>query len=147
MSEHLAHIQWERRSQDFSYKSYNREHQWTFEGGLQITASAAPAYLGKPEFVDPEEAFVATLSACHMLTFLALCSMKQIVVDCYSDHATGYLEKNEAGALAITRVELRPVCEYSGDPPDRETLGQLHDSAHKQCFIANSVHTRIDVIF
>ncbi len=114
---------------------------------MQITASAAPTYLGKPEFVDPEEALVASLSACHMLTFLALCSMKQIVVDGYSDHATGFLEKNDSGALAMTRVELRPVCEYSGDAPDRETLARLHERAHGQCFIANSVHTRIDVIF
>lgn len=147
MSEHLAHIQWDRSSEDFSYKSYNREHRWTFEGGTQLTASAAPAYLGNPDFVDPEEAFVASLSACHMLTFLALCSMQHIVVDSYSDHATGYLEKNDTGALAITRVELRPVCAYGGDVPDRETLDKLHDRAHKQCFIANSVQTRIDVIY
>ena len=147
MSNHLAHIQWNRTSEDFSYKNYNREHQWTFEGGINVAASAAPAYLGNADFVDPEEALVASLSACHMLTFLALCSMKNIVVNRYSDQAKGFLEKNEAGRLAITKVELHPVCEYANDAPDRETLAALHDRAHKQCFIANSVHTKIDVIF
>ena len=147
MSEHLAHIQWNRSSEDFSYKNYNREHQWTFEGGTSLTASAAPAYLGNPDFVDPEEALVASLSACHMLTFLALCALKNIVVDSYSDHASGYMEKNDAGRLAITRVELRPVCAYGGKTPDRETLAKLHHEAHEQCFIANSVHTKINVIF
>ena len=147
MSEHNANIEWNRSSEDFSYKNYNREHQWTFEGGTQVAASAAPAYLGNPDFVDPEEALVASLSACHMLTFLALCALKNIVVNSYSDNAKGYLEKNETGRLAITRVEFRPVCEYGGDVPDRETLEVLHERAHEQCFIANSVHTKIDVNF
>ena len=147
MSEHSARIDWNRSSEDFSYKNYNREHRWTFEGGLQVAASAAPAYLGKPDFVDPEEAMVASLSACHMLTFLALCSLKNIVVNSYSDHAKGYLEKNEAGRLAITRVTLQPVCEYASEAPDRDTLEELHHQAHEQCFIANSVHTKIDVSY
>jgi len=147
MSEHKARIEWNRSSEDFSYKNYNREHQWSFEGGTRVAATAATAYLGKPEFVDPEEAFVASLSACHMLTFLALCSMKNIVVNSYSDEAKGHLEKNEAGRLAITRVELRPVCKYAGEAPDRETLEDLHERSHEQCFIANSVRTKIDVFF
>ena len=147
MSKYTAHIRWERTSSDFSYDSYNREHFWTFEGGTRVAASAAPAFLGKLDFVDPEEALVAALSSCHMLTFLALCAKQQITVDSYSDNASGYLEKNAEGLLAITRVKLQPVCEFSGDAPDRQTLDTLHHQAHKQCFIANSVHTKIDVNF
>jgi organic hydroperoxide reductase OsmC/OhrA len=145
MSEHLAHIRWHRRSPDFSYDSYNREHEWTFAGGSKIAASAAPAYLGNSAFVDPEEAFVASVSACHMLSFLALCARKRITVDDYSDQARGYLEKNPAGKLSITRIELNPRCRFADLDPEHDLLAELHRRAHAECFIANSVNTEIEV--
>ncbi len=147
MSKHLAHIQWHRSSTKFDYSSYNRDHEWIFEGGSRVTASAAPAFLGNSAFINPEEAFVATLSSCHMLTFLALCAKTQITVNSYTDTAIAYLEKNKAGVLAITRAELHPQCEFGSDRPDRKTLARLHERAHHECFIANSVLTNISVVF
>ena len=119
-------------------------------GGLtaapRCAASAAPAYLGNPQLVDPEEAFIASLSSCHMLTFLAIASRKRLVVESYIDEATGWLEKNASGGLAITRVVLRPRVVFSGDKsPSPEELAQLHDQAHHACFIANSVKTEVSV--
>jgi organic hydroperoxide reductase OsmC/OhrA len=108
---------------------------------------AAPAYLGNPQRVDPEAAFVAALSSCHMLTFLALASNKGFVVDSYEDAAVGHLEKNASGKLAITRVELHPKIVYSGaKQPVAADLDWLHDKAHKECFIANSVTTEVKVV-
>jgi organic hydroperoxide reductase OsmC/OhrA len=147
MSEHQANIKWSRNNADFGYKTYPRDHTWRFDNGVEVPASAAPAYLGNAQRVDPEAAFVATLSSCHMLTFLALASNKGFVVDSYEDSAVGHLEKNAAGKLAITRVDLHPKIVYSGaKQPTRADLDWLHDKAHRECFIANSVTTEVHVV-
>jgi organic hydroperoxide reductase OsmC/OhrA len=109
MSEYRAAIRWTRESSDFSYDSYDRNHGWKFGSGVEVAASAAPEFRGDPERVNPEEAFVAAIAGCHMLTFLAIAARKRLVVDSYTDKATGYMEKNAAGKLAITRVVLRPA--------------------------------------
>ena len=145
MSDHHATIDWNREGRDFTYESYGRDHTWSFEGGVVVTASAAPAYKGSPDLVDPEEAFVASLSSCHMLTFLALAAKTKFVVDRYSDHAVGRMEKNSEGQFAVTTVTLNPVIEFDGRKPEPDQLAQLHDKAHHLCFIANSVKTRITV--
>lgn len=145
MSEHRATVAWTRESADFTYKSYNRGHAWRFDGGEEVRASAAPEYLGDPARVNPEEAFVASLSSCHMLTFLALAARRKLVVDRYTDAAVGHLEKNAKGRLAITRVELRPDVVFAAEAPSDEVLAELHHEAHEQCFIASSVTTEVTV--
>ncbi len=112
MSEHRATVSWERGSVPFTYETYVRDHAWRFPGGTQIAASAAPEFKGNPDLVDPEGALVAALSSCHMLTFLAVAARKRLVVESYVDEAVGYLEKNEDGKLAITRVVLRPKISF-----------------------------------
>jgi organic hydroperoxide reductase OsmC/OhrA len=147
MSEHKVSVTWARNSTDFGYKNYNRDHVWRFDSGVEVPASAAPAYLGNPQRVDPEAAFVAALSSCHMLTFLALASNKGFVVDSYEDNAVGHVEKNANGKLAITRVDLHPNIAYGGaKQPTPADLDWLHDKAHRECFIANSVTTKISVV-
>ena len=111
-----------------------------------MTASAAPAYLGDPKKVDPEEAFVASLSCCHMLTFLAIACKQKFVLDEYVDDAIGQMEKNAEGKMAITKVTLRPKLKWSGDKqPTAEELDKIHHAAHDNCFIANSVKTEVTV--
>jgi organic hydroperoxide reductase OsmC/OhrA len=110
-----------------------------------VPGSANPKYLGNPGPVDPEEAFVAALSSCHMLTFLAIAARKRLVVDAYDDHAVGVIAKNEAGRLAITQVTLNPKIVWGGPEPDAATLERMHHLAHQECFIANSVTTEITV--
>ena len=147
MSEHKVTLTWQRGDKPFDYQKYSRDHIWKFDGGHEMQASAAPAYLGNQNLVDPEEAFVASLSSCHMLTFLALASNKGFVVDSYEDNAVGHLEKNASGKLAITRVELRPKIVYSGaKQPTHADLDWRHDKAHRECFIANSVTTEVHVV-
>ena len=108
MSEHIVDVSWSRGEHEFSYPSYSRDHTWTFDGGETVKASANPAFLGSDAAVDPEEAFVAALSSCHMLTFLAIAAKKRLVVDSYDDHAVGVMAKNADGRLAITEVTLAP---------------------------------------
>jgi organic hydroperoxide reductase OsmC/OhrA len=146
MSEHKATLEWKRETEIFAYESYNRDHVWIFEGGIKVPASAAPAYRGNPANVNPEEALVAALSSCHMLTFLAIAAKKQVVVDRYNDNAVGFLEKNAKGKLAITRVILRPRVTFGGqNSPTLEQIKSLHERAHSECFIANSVTTEVTV--
>lgn len=143
MSEHHATITWVRESAGFNYEEYNRDHEWRFDGGVTVAASAAPRYLGTEDRVDPEEALVAAISSCHMLTFLAICARRRIVVDEYVDEAVGQLEKNDSGRLAVTKVELRPRIRFGGEPPGDEELERIHEQSHRDCFIANSVTTQI----
>ena len=146
MSEHKITLTWKRGDTPFEYQKYSRDHTWKFEGGHEMPASAAPAYLGNPKLVDPEEAFVASLSSCQMLTFLAIAAKKKFVLDEYVDEAVGHMEKNAEGRLAITRVKLRLRLKFSGDKqPTAEEIEEMNHMAHEQCFIANSVKTEITI--
>lgn len=146
MSEHRARIAWTRDEKEFGYETYSRDHEWTFECGISVRASAAPDFFGNSDRVDPEEAFVASLASCHMLTFLALAARKRLVVEAYEDDAAGTLEKNEAGDLALTRVVLRPRVTFDASVDlSGDALQRMHERAHHACFLANSVKTSIDV--
>jgi organic hydroperoxide reductase OsmC/OhrA len=145
LSEHHAIISWQRSSKDFTYESYNRAHEWRF-AATTVPASATQEYRGDPSRVNPEEALIAALSSCHMLTFLAIAAKRRLSLDSYSDDAVGWMEKNEAGRLAITRVTLRPKIVWSaGVAVSSDILEKLHHDAHLGCFIANSVKTEVTV--
>lgn len=146
MSAHHATVVWRKTTDSFGYDDYNREHEWRFDDHTVVRASAAPDYFGNGESVDPEAAFVASLSSCHMLTFLALCARKRIVVESYEDAAVGHLDKNAQGKLAVTRVELHPRIEFAERQLDADELQALHERAHHECFIANSVTTEVVVV-
>lgn len=148
MSEYTATISWERGDHAFTDNRYSRAHAWTFDGGLEVPASSSPHVVPLPysdaAAVDPEEAFVASLSSCHLLWFLAIAARRGFRIDRYTDSAIGVLEKNESGRLAITRVTLRPQVIFSGDTlPARADIEAMHHEAHERCFIANSVKTEV----
>lgn len=148
MSKYVATVSWYRGDQPFIDNEYSRGHTWSFDGGLTIPASSSPDIVPLPfsvaENVDPEEAFIASISSCHMLFFLSLAAARGIVVDHYTDNATGLMEKRPDGKTAMTKVILRPNASYSGDDlPDRQQLERLHHRAHEMCFIANSVTAEI----
>jgi len=147
MFAHRAQLRWKRTSQDFSYNSYNRAHEVVFKDGeIVLAASSAPEFLGDPSRVDPEEAFVASLSACHMLSFLAICARKRLVVDSYDDDASGDLVRRDDGKLWMGEVTLRPRVRFGeGIDVGAAELTELHHRAHAECFIANSVKTEVRV--
>jgi organic hydroperoxide reductase OsmC/OhrA len=150
MSEHRATIRWQRTSPDFLKGKYSREHTWSFDGGLTLPASPSPSVVpapwSNPAHVDPEEAFVASVSSCHMLTFLFVAARQGFQVDRYDDEAVGVMTKNEKAVPWLSLVTLHPQIAYSGEklptPADEE---RLHHLAHEQCFIANSIKTRVVV--
>jgi organic hydroperoxide reductase OsmC/OhrA len=150
MSEHKATIRWKRTSPDFLKGKYSREHTWSFDGGLTVPASPAPSSVpvpySNPSNVDPEEAFVAAVSSCHMLTFLYLAYKQGFQVDSYDDEAGGVMTKNEKGIPWVSSITLYPKILYSGEKlPTSEDQEQLHHAAHEQCFIANSIKTEVMV--
>lgn len=148
MSTYTARIRWQRGDQKFTDNRYSRGHTWKFDGGTEVPASASPHVVPLPmsveAAVDPEEAFVAAVSSCHMLWFLSLAAKRGHVVDSYTDDAEGVMAKNAAGKVAVTKVTLRPLVVFSGaNSPDRAALDALHHAAHEQCFIANSIRSEV----
>jgi organic hydroperoxide reductase OsmC/OhrA len=149
MSQHQARIRWSRQPlEQFIDLRYSRAHQWEFDGGATVPASSAvsavPLPYSKAENVDPEEALVAAIASCHMLTFLYLAAKEKLVVDTYDDVAVGTMARNEQKRWAVTSVHLAPRIKFSGErAPTQADVDRLHHAAHEECFIANSVLTQI----
>jgi organic hydroperoxide reductase OsmC/OhrA len=150
MSEYEATIVWRRNSALFIDRKYSRGHTWQFDGGTTVRASASPHIVPPPysvaEAVDPEEAFVASLSSCHMLWFLDEAVRAGYMVESYDDRARGTMAKNSDGKMVMTKVVLNPRVTFAGDKrPTSDEIRRLHHRAHDQCFIANSVKTEVEV--
>lgn len=148
MAEYTAEIHWQRGEQDFAANRYSRAHRLRFDGGLDIAGSSSPHVVplpwSDPAALDPEEAFVASIASCHMLWFLALAAKDGWCVDDYRDHAEGVMRKNANGKLFVSRVTLRPAVVFSAiRRPDGPAIAALHQRAHEECFIANSILTEV----
>ena len=148
MGHHSASVHWQRNAQPFIDKRYSRRHEWRFDGGARVSASSSPHVVPVPlsdaSGVDPEEAFIAALSSCHMLWLLDLAAQGGWVVNDYRDDALGVMARNAEGRMAMTVVTLRPAVSFGGSKqPDAAELQRLHHAAHEACFIANSVKTEV----
>jgi organic hydroperoxide reductase OsmC/OhrA len=146
--EYRATVSWTRGDAKFSDNRYSRAHVWRFDGGIEVPASSSPLSVRLPfsvaEAVDPEEAFVASVSSCHMLTFLFLAAGDGFVVDRYEDEAVGAMTKNAKGKLHVSKVTLRPAIAFSGDKqPSAAEVVALHHHAHEECYIANSILSEV----
>ncbi|MFS8084047.1 MAG: OsmC family protein [Acidobacteriota bacterium] len=122
-----------------SFRGYKRDHEVSVSGKPPIPASSDPNFRGDKARYNPEELLVASLSACHMLWYLHLCSESGIVVTNYHDEATGAMVETDDGGGHFTEVTLRPAVKVAGGA-DVELARRLHDRAHHLCFIANSVN-------
>lgn len=143
-----ATIIWKRNGQTFTDNRYSRVHEWSFDGGVTVKASSSPHVVQEPysdpKAVDPEEAFLASVSSCHMLWFLSIAAKNGFIVESYQDEARAVMEKNKNQQPAITRVTLRPEILYTGEKtPGRDEEKRMHEEAHKKCFIANSIRSEI----
>jgi organic hydroperoxide reductase OsmC/OhrA len=147
--QYTATVRWQRDGAAFSDRRYSRAHMWSFDGGIEVKASASPLIVRAPlsdaNAVDPEEAFVASVSSCHMLFFLDYAAQAKFVVDSYEDTATGTLDKTDAGKDFVGHIVLAPRIRFSGSQPTAEEIAALHHRAHDDCFIANSVKTKIEI--
>jgi organic hydroperoxide reductase OsmC/OhrA len=148
MADYLATVEW-RSGGGFLEGRYSRAHRLSFDGGAVVPGSASPhvvpAPYSDPAGVDPEEALVASVSACHMLWFLHLARDAGLDVSAYRDEARGRMAKDGRGRMAMTRIVLRPEIEFAGNRPGADLLERLHHEAHERCFIANSLRTEIVV--
>jgi len=150
MTTYTAQLLWERGDEDFLGKRYSRRHTVAFDGGARTLWSSSPQHVPVPlsdaAAIDPEEAFVVALSSCHMLWFLALAAAQGYCIDRYADEPVGEMGRNEHGRLAMTVVTLRPAVQFSGDRhPSAAELAVLHERAHEECYLANSVRTELRV--
>ena len=150
MSEHVVDVRWNHSSGDFRAGTYSRIHTWHFDGGVVVPASPAVSSVkvpySDPANVDPEEAYVAAIASCHMLSFLWVASRAKFEAVSYEDHAVGRMARNDSGMLWVSRVELHPRIEWAGErKPTAEELANMHHKAHEECYIANSVKTEIVV--
>jgi organic hydroperoxide reductase OsmC/OhrA len=150
MSTYTATIRWTRQDDgDFAKGQYSRAHEWEFDGGVTVPASPSPHVVPAPwsdfNAIDPEEAFVASLSSCHMLFFIDFARRGGFVVESYVDEAEGVLEKRPDGKMAMTRVTLHPRVTWGGSQPDEAAIADLHHRAHEACYIANSVNSEVIV--
>jgi organic hydroperoxide reductase OsmC/OhrA len=150
MSEHKATIRWTRTGDEFLKGRFPRAHTWSFDGGLTVPASSSPAAVpapySNPANIDPEEAYVASISSCHMMTYLWVAYRNGFIVDSYEDEAVGVLTKNEKGIPWVSVITLHPKISYSGDKiPTAEDIEKFHHQAHDNCFISNSVKTEVKV--
>ena len=149
MAIYTVTIQWQKENnEDFLQSRYSRAHTWSFDGGITIPASSSPHVVPIPmsieNAVDPEEAFIASLSSCHMLWFLSIAAKAEFVLESYTDSAIGTMSKNGVGKMAITSVTLSPKTKFSGNKqPTRSELEALHHAAHESCYIASSVKSEI----
>jgi len=149
--EYRATVTWKRESgATFTDQRYSRGHTWTFDGGITVPGSSSPHSVKLPysvaEAVDPEEAFVAALSSCHMLTFLYVAAKQGYLIDAYADEAVGVMSKNEHGRMWVSKVTLAPAITFSGEKrPTEAQFDTLHHLAHDECYIANSVKSEVVV--
>ena len=149
---YTAMISWGKKQDEaFIDNQYNRSHIWKFDGGIELTASSSPQVVPIPYSnemaVDPEEAFIASLSSCHMLWFLSIACQQKYIVENYEDHAEGILGKNSEGRLAMVKVTLKPKVKFNNKTiPTPIQIQEIHHQAHEKCFIANSVKTEINIM-
>ncbi|MDQ5908229.1 MAG: hypothetical protein QG599_320 [Pseudomonadota bacterium] len=140
MSEFSIQLDWRRTTPDFDTKTFDRSHTWRLAGGQMVQGSSAPDYSGDPNRSNPEEALLAALSSCHMLTFLTIAALRKLVVDHYEDEPTAELGKNTKGKMMVARLTLRPQVVFGGDTiPDADTVRELHRKAKDNCFVGNSL--------
>jgi organic hydroperoxide reductase OsmC/OhrA len=147
MSEHRVEVDWLRKEGPFERGNYVSAHEITFSDTLKVKGSPSPAFGGDDSAADPEQLLVSSISACHMLTFLAVAANRGYVIDSYHDSASGTLSKNADGKMAVVKTVLSPKVVFSGEKrPSADEYKQLHDRAHQACFIANSVKTIIEIV-
>lgn len=146
MADFSIGLSWRRATPDFDVKTFSRDHVWRLAGGQTVQGSAAPDYSGNPAMSNPEEALLASLASCHMLTFLAIAAVRKLVVDGYEDEPVAELGKNDQGKVMVARLTLRPRATFGGSaPPDEKAVRELHRKAKENCFIGNSLLSQVVV--
>lgn len=146
MSIHEAAINWHWQPHSTDAKTYSRNHVVTLNGNQKLDVSASVDFKGDHYCADPEQMLVSAVSSCHMLFFLAIAEFQGYHVESYEDNPQGFLEKGSKGGMEVTRVVLTPKVVFGGEKrPDQAVIAKIHDSAHKNCFIRNSITASVEI--
>lgn len=146
MSDHRIRLEWTATEHPKHSGTYSRDHKAIISPQVTIPVSAAADYMGDSELADPEQLLVSALASCHMLYFLAICEGSGYTVSTYEDDAIGKVSKSPEGFLWVSSITLRPKVSFSSEKqPDRDALERLHHRAHKGCFIANSIRSKVSI--
>ena len=147
MHKYVINIEWKKVGEDFSYEKYNRHHNIFLSGNQTVKNSASPEFFGNADMTNPEELLASALASCHMLTFLAVTSKSGYIIDSYACKAEAFMGKNAEGRMSVTEISLTPAIIFDGEKqPTNEQLKSLHDKAHKNCFIAQSLQTKVNIL-
>ena len=147
MSDYVAKLKWSLGDGTLKAGGYNVNHRMRFAGGLEATMTSAPDYGGDARYVNPEEALAASLSSCHMMTFLALCAKAGWQVTSYEDSAVARLGKTKDGRNCVSSISLHPVMTFvAGHEKTTSELEEMHEQAHRYCFVANALSCEMKVV-
>ena len=147
MSEYVVQLSWSLGDAELVHGKYNTNHRMRFSGGLTAMMTAAPEYGGDPRYGNPEEALAAALSSCHMMTFLALAAKAKWKLKRYQDRAVAVLGKTEDGRTKVAAITLHPVTEFEpGHEIPHNKLEEMHERAHRYCFVANALSCDMQVV-
>jgi organic hydroperoxide reductase OsmC/OhrA len=147
-----AKILWHRSPEEkFLDGNYRRVHNWILDGGMRIEASSSPEIIpmpmSDPSLIDPEEAFIASIASCHMLFFLSIAAKKKFIIENYEDNPEAIMGNNNEGKMAILSLILQPKVTFAGtNIPAEDNIKLIHELAHSNCFLANSIRTKISII-
>ncbi len=146
MSELSIDLIWNRKEETLSPGKFSSEHEVIYNERYKVTADTAPDWGGSDYNTNPEQALAASLSSCHMMTFLALAAKTKWPVSAYTDHAVGHLGKNSKKQMVVNQIDLSPVVSFdTGFEISDEELEKMHDRAHRYCFIANTLDREVEV--
>ena len=138
---------WEINDGELLPGKYSNQHEIIFTSDKRILADSAPDWNGKESNVNPEQTLAASLSSCHMMTFLALAAKMKWQVLSYKDNAIATIGKNSKGQMSVTQIELNPKVQFSkGFTVNKEEMKKIQDRAHRYCFIANSLSKEVKVL-
>jgi len=148
MSELSIDLTWQRKEDALKPNKYSNEHHIQYNESYAVNSDAAPSWGGDVANTNPEQALTAALSSCHMMTFLALAAKVSWPVTSYADTANAYLGKDPNGKMCVSQIDLNPTVTFDeGFEVTAEKLADMHDRAHRYCFVANSIadHVKITV--
>lgn len=146
MSELSIDLHWQRATPNLPTAQVSKAHTVHYNNGHELQVDAAPEWGGDPENTNPEQALAAALSSCHMMTFLALAEKAKWPVASFQDRAVAHLGKNASGKMSVTKVDLHPVVAFdAGFSVDATEMEEMHERAHRFCFIANSLADSVQI--
>ena len=145
MSELSINIEWNLKEESFEPETFSKNHKIYINDNI-FNAGSAPEYGGKENEINPEQSLAASISSCHMMTFLALAAKMRWPVKSYKDNAHAFLGKNSKGKMCVNKIELNPIIKFNNDfSVSKDEMDKMQDRSHRYCFVANSLSDEVEI--